>query len=867
MSSMNTTTTTSSGEDHQHPPMSSPSSKAGAAKMPSLTRSELAECTLIESIRASLEAHCEDNAVFLAERLVAMGDTEANAYLLARCYYACGKPHRVCEVLGRRMTMPATRYLFAKACYDLERLDEAERALRGTGGGGVTAASAGARVDGTGGSSSGDDSFVGGYGSRRRPGLNNDVDEANVACGGAAGEYLLGRICKDTGRKPAAVAHFTRALAIDPLMWSAYEGLCALGADAEAKACMSASREEALLGMYPSAYAASSGVDVVERARASDEPFVPRTGGLPPLSPTRSSRGGETYTDANVSTPAPNNNNNNAPTTMRDAAVPPSTGASDRTREMWETSDLRTPAVGTIAEDVSDSVGAFVTPSPTSAAGAPPPPQKANAMGRAPPTTGIHGASAATQQPNVARDSSAAGPSARGLFGGDRRKFMDEGKLRKVSGRLFSDDPATSTAVRRSSRIHAARMQHAAVMMTPDLHHGDHDDDAAVAAAYLSQVPEDGEVSYDAASRRFGGGRSTSAAFHQGAWNWQPAYSARTAEGAAGVFNALRPIAEGMRHLAMYRCEEAINAFKQLPPQQYNTGYVLCAVAKAHAEMVEYSEAAKVFEEARSVSPQRLEGMDVYSTVLWHLKEEVKLSHLAQQVQELDRLAPQTWCVLGNCFSLQKEHETALKFFQRAIQIDPKYTYAYTLSGHEYFANEDFEKSMHCYRAALRLDARHYNAWYGLGTVYYRQEKFVMSEYHFRYALNINSKSSVLYCYAGMAKHALEENDEAIALLTHAVTLDPKNPLARYEMAAVLMSEENYEEALRELEKLQEIAPKEASVFFLMGRIYKKLGRHDKAMINYSIALDLRPSNADVNSIKNAIEKLDSDELSDDDNI
>lgn len=865
MSSMNTT---SSGEEHDahqrtrggaNVTMSSPSSSK--AKIP-LTRNELAESTLIASIRASLDAHCADNAVFLAERLVAMGDTEANAYLLARCHYACGKPHRVCEVLGTRMTMPATRYLFAKACYDLERLDEAERALKERGGG--LSSAAGARVDGVGGSSSGDDSFVGGYGSRRRPGLNNDVDEANVACGGAAGEYLLGRICTDTGRKPAAVAHFTRALALDPLMWSAYEGLCALGADAEAKACMSASREEALLGMYPSAYAASSGVDVVER-RASDEPFVPRTGGLPPLSPTRS-RGGDTYHDANVSTPAPNNAP--PPTTMRDAAVPPSTGASDRTREMWETSDLRTPAVGTIAEDVSDSVGAFVTPSPTSVAGAPAPPQKANAMGRAPPTTGIPGASAATQQPSVARDSSAAGPSARGLFGGDRRKFMDEGKLRKVSGRLFSDDPATSTAVRRSSRIHAARMQHAAMMTTPDLHQVDHDDDAtAAAAAYLSQVPEDGEVSYDAASRRFGGGRSTSAAFHQGAWNWQPAYSARTAEGAADVFNALRPIAEGMRHLAMYRCEEAINAFKQLPPQQYNTGYVLCAVAKAHAEMVEYSEAAKVFEEARSVSPQRLEGMDVYSTVLWHLKEEVKLSHLAQQVQELDRLAPQTWCVLGNCFSLQKEHETALKFFQRAIQIDPKYTYAYTLSGHEYFANEDFEKSMHCYRAALRLDARHYNAWYGLGTVYYRQEKFVMSEYHFRYALNINSKSSVLYCYAGMAKHALDENDEAIALLTHAITLDPKNPLARYEMAAVLMSEENYEEALRELEKLQEIAPKEASVFFLMGRIYKKLGRHEKAMINYSIALDLRPSNADVNSIKNAIEKLDSDELSDEDNI
>ena len=68
--------------------------------------------------------------------------------------------------------------------------------------------------------------------------------------------------------------------------------------------------------------------------------------------------------------------------------------------------------------------------------------------------------------------------------------------------------------------------------------------------------------------------------------------------------------------------------------------------------------------------------------------------------------------MVGNCFSLQKEHDTALKFFQRAIQLQPDFAYAYTLSGHEYSANDDFEKAMACYRSAIRLDERHYNAWY-----------------------------------------------------------------------------------------------------------------------------------------------------------
>lgn len=66
---------------------------------------------------------------------------------------------------------------------------------------------------------------------------------------------------------------------------------------------------------------------------------------------------------------------------------------------------------------------------------------------------------------------------------------------------------------------------------------------------------------------------------------------------------------------------------------------------------------------------------------------------------------------MGNCFSMQKEHETAIKFFQRALQIDPNFTYAYTLCGHEYFANEDFEKSLMLHRSAIAHDRRHYNAW------------------------------------------------------------------------------------------------------------------------------------------------------------
>ncbi len=47
---------------------------------------------------------------------------------------------------------------------------------------------------------------------------------------GAAGYYLLGRICRLTNRQRQAVQHFAAALALDGLLWCAYEELCILGA-------------------------------------------------------------------------------------------------------------------------------------------------------------------------------------------------------------------------------------------------------------------------------------------------------------------------------------------------------------------------------------------------------------------------------------------------------------------------------------------------------------------------------------------------------------------------------------------------------------------------------------------------------------
>ncbi|KAK9064908.1 hypothetical protein SSX86_016291 [Deinandra increscens subsp. villosa] len=118
----------------------------------------------------------------------------------------------------------------------------------------------------------------------------------------------------------------------------------------------------------------------------------------------------------------------------------------------------------------------------------------------------------------------------------------------------------------------------------------------------------------------------------------------KLASGALQVLSLLKIIGEGYRLSCLYRCQDALDVFMQLPHKHYNTGWVLSQVGKAHFELVDYLEAERAFNNARLASPYSLEGMDIYSTVLYHLKEDMKLSYLAQELISTDHLAPQSWC-------------------------------------------------------------------------------------------------------------------------------------------------------------------------------------------------------------------------------
>ena len=300
-------------------------------------------------------------------------------------------------------------------------------------------------------------------------------------------------------------------------------------------------------------------------------------------------------------------------------------------------------------------------------------------------------------------------------------------------------------------------------------------------------------------------------------------------------------LGSGYFALSHYQCQDALRCFNSITTSQRETPWVLAQIGRAHYEQTNYAEAEKVFARIKSMAPSRLEDMEIYSTILWHLKHPIDLAYLAHEIVDIDRNSPQAWCTVGNSFSLQRDHDQALKCFIRATQLDPKFAYAFTLQGHEHVANEEYDKALSAYRAAIGAESRHYNAWYGLARVFEKQGKYNFAEQHYRTAASINPTNPVLVTCIGNVLEKTKSHRAALVQYSKACELDPKSPLCRFKKARVLMALHEHQKALVELKVLKDIAPDEANVHFLLGKVYKVLRQKGSAIKHFTMALNLDP--------------------------
>ncbi|XP_049849576.1 uncharacterized protein LOC126319916 [Schistocerca gregaria] len=853
------------------------------------------EDALIQCVRLSLSNFLYENATFMAERLVACSrpspeqlPSEKALHLLATCYLYSNKPNKAYEVL-KGCCSPNNRYLFAVSAIRLGRLREAAQSLC----------------------------------PKKFSAVSKEDPYLSVP-NGEYGIYLLGVISHRQGNLRHAISLYKKSLELNPLIWSAYDALCQLGEDIEAERFMGYSGsvlsnlDRSPLGsefLVPMAFKDRSSSYMLELEKSKDaltharvtplkrpSKIFQRKSVAEPLSAERES--GSLMKIRTSGSPEPDSSEIFKTPSVYDIAkrltvpgvCPDShqslqhsfssfSPAAASPKTVFNTVASKLTASGSNSdagygskETVNSSLTQSVTPvytthscqqhsfAPTKAG--PVVPRLRKKQLKSPAFFSSSADSSLSLNESVSsysRQTPSGHAFATPLNSFSPKKAHESSVRPKAANTASSSSGMAFPSPNIKPSIYPSSGTQAAQKNVSDFRFLSKMEDELSMNSTPIFVSSLEQTEHSSVCQASPSGSCVDPSFSTDNASMLSSFAntnSVSVSSVADLLSLLCIIGNAYRMLCRYRSDRALAYFRLLPAQQRQSPWVLAQVGRAYFEKAEYHQALEVFETLRQSARHHLAGLEYCSTILWYSKNTVLLSYIAHDLIDFDPYAPESWCFIGNCFSLHKDHETALKFFQRASQVDPTFPYAHTLAAHEYIACDDWDKATESFREALRLDQRHYNAWYGLGTIYLRQGKLEHAAYHFYRAILINSQSSVLYCYAGLVQYILGNLIDSLKFLRQAVFLSPDNTTASYYLAHSLLASNNPGEAESIVANLKEKAPNSGAVHFLSGRIYKYKGEKSRAYRDFILAEELDPKIApftkkEIDSMDESIRNFD----------
>ena len=156
---------------------------------------------------------------------------------------------------------------------------------------------------------------------------------------------------------------------------------------------------------------------------------------------------------------------------------------------------------------------------------------------------------------------------------------------------------------------------------------------------------------------------------------------------------------------------------------------------------------------------------------------------------------------------LTEHPETALQYFQEAIDIQPKQARSWQGRGDALYLLERFPEALAAYDEAIQLNPKQARSWQGRGNALYRLERFAAALAAYDKALNLEPANADTLNRKGRALYKLERYQQALLVQEEAVAIDPNNAKALSDLGTTLIGLGRYQEALTTFNKAQIIEP------------------------------------------------------------
>jgi tetratricopeptide (TPR) repeat protein len=160
----------------------------------------------------------------------------------------------------------------------------------------------------------------------------------------------------------------------------------------------------------------------------------------------------------------------------------------------------------------------------------------------------------------------------------------------------------------------------------------------------------------------------------------------------------------------------------------------------------------------------------------------------------------------GETYRLMERYEEALKDFDQAIELNPKYDWAIANRGYTYRLMERYEEALKDFNCAIELNPKYDWAIAHRGKTYRSMKRYEEALKDFDCAIELNPKSQWAIALRGYAYLMLKRYNEALENLNCAINLKPDNDWYLYHRALAYQALNQVDKARIDLNNATKLA-------------------------------------------------------------
>ena len=222
-----------------------------------------------------------------------------------------------------------------------------------------------------------------------------------------------------------------------------------------------------------------------------------------------------------------------------------------------------------------------------------------------------------------------------------------------------------------------------------------------------------------------------------------------------------------------------------------------------------------------------------------------------------------------------EDYEKSISDYDRAIELDSRCALAYNNRGYTKYKLQDYKGALDDYNRAILLNPKFQMAidnkanlflevcmeddkdfsekyYLSLGIADINSGNFIEAISNLDESLKYNNKSALVYFYKGIAYQSLNNKEEAYACYTKSIELN-KKMVDAYFNRGQLIYETNLKGAIDDFVSAIALDPKFIDAYYSVAALQKKLGQYEEAVKNLDKIIELEPQAVNAKALKKLI--------------